>query len=190
MKNIPSIKSEGFTLVELIATMVIFTTVLTGMIYVFAETNIHFTREFKRSEVMAYGNRVLDDMAYSLKVSKGVTYGTYGNFQKVIIDLGGNNRVTYTINREEGLLKNGRSLGYFRTKHPNGNTLVEIAGFSCGSPTEWSFFTDPKVRSATYNVRFTLNLLDETNENTILEKLYFEREVFSPTLYKKVRLSS
>ncbi len=177
----------GFTLVELLATVLISTTALSGMIYVYSEINNHFTHEFIRSDVKSYCDRVLDDMTYNIRASRRITYSMFGNHQKVIVELGRNDRVTYTISENEGVLKNGRPIDYFRTRDERGLKICRISDFSCKTPTDWPSYSDSKVKNATYNVKFTVDLIDKFQNGKVLERITSEREIFAPSIFVKQR---
>lgn len=179
---------SGFTLVEVIATIVISLTSLTGMIYVYSEINNHITQDTLQNDMNHYCERVLDDIAYSIRASNNITYSTFGSYQKIIVHLGGRERVTYTISETEGILKNGRPMGHFRVKDEQGNRIWEIADFSCNAPTNWPPFSDTKVKNATYNVQFSVNHLDKFRKNKVLKTINAEREVFSPAIYQRLVL--
>ncbi len=176
---------SGFTLVELIATVVISLTSLSSLIYIFGEINHHIVQETLQSDMDKYCERALDDIAYSIRASKDISYSMYGMYQKIIVDLGGNNRVTYTVSETEGILKNGKPIGHFRLKDKDGNRIWKIADFSCNTPTDWPMYSDSKVKNATYNVQFSVDHVDKFRRNKVLKTITSEREVFSPSKYRR-----
>ena len=99
MSNSKNILTEGFTLIEMLVTMLIASSVTASMFYFVNEINLHMHLEENEFEVNNYANLMLDEIAHELRRSQDLTYETRlgrTNIQttnsKLIVDL--NNGLT------------------------------------------------------------------------------------------------
>jgi hypothetical protein len=180
-RNIP-----GYSFIEMISTVVIMGIVSLGMMYIFTEINLSFNRETKVEELRNYANYAVGQIAHDLRRAENVSFSTFSNYQKIIIDLGDNKRVSYSASPYQGVLKNGEPINYYRNFDIADRERFQINNFSCKKLSELQdghSQNQIRVLNSTYRVEIILDLLDEMDENTSIRTYSFAREAFSPTVY-------
>lgn len=194
MKNKICLSQNGFTLVESLVSILIVSSISFSMFFAFYQIQKNLVNEDFKSDMINYGNRVLDDMeneimkSYQLvKINQSLNNTTielyYRNTQ---------NKTKYLISLENGIKKNdGESNRYtpvdiYNPKDDENRYKYKISNFEISQPTltagdVWSYEAN-MARYASYQISLEIELYNYPN-NQVMETLQFTRRVFSPAKY-------
>ena len=185
MSNSKNILTEGFTLIEMLITMLIASSVTASMFYFVNEINLHMQLEENEFEVNNYANLMLDEIAHELRRSQDLTYETRlgrTNIQttnsKLIVDL--NNGLTKDDSlrpgfKPEELLEDGGK----RIKYTLHNFEIEDVEFHLGDIYSQNA---QQARRASRNLHLEILLFTKFNQAVPYKTLIYNRRVFCPGL--------
>ncbi len=194
MKKNTNIKQSGFTLVESLVSILIVSSISFSMFFAFYQIQRNLINEDYKSDMISYGNRVLDDIeneiikSYQLiKINQSLSNTTlelhYNNTQ---------NKTKYLISLENGIKKNdGQSNRYspidiYIPKDDENRYKYKITNFEISQPTlsagdVWSYEAN-MARYASYEIKLEIDLYNYPN-NKVIETLQFNRRIFSPAKF-------
>ena len=193
MKN--SKKINGFTLVEMSATIIVISIIGLGLIMTLRTTFLHYSTDYVRQEIRQYGNIVMRELNEKINNAQQVNFSFQQNGMALIQtwDNPSNPNPTEIIraNSENGILINDAPLiegtyrlpttGRFRDNDQHRVSLVQFT---------WSKGTDIRPSLNKFNnnmITFELTIqLDSdviTDEETVSEQFYFRRSVFVANNY-------
>ena len=194
MKKIINKKLNGFTLIESLVSIVIVSSISFSMFFAFYQLQRNLVNEDHKSDMINYGNRVLDDMekeiskSYQLvKINQSLNNTTielyFNNTQK---------KIKYLISLENGVKKNdGESNRYtpidiYIPKDDEDRYKYKITNFEISQPTLTSgsvfSYEANMARFASYEINLEIDLYNYPNEQ-VVETLQFNRRIFSPAKY-------
>ena len=194
MKKYIYITPNGFTLVESLVSILIVSSISFSMFFAFYQIQKNLVNEDYKSDMINYGNRVLDDMeneimkSYQLvKINQSLSNTTlelyYNNTQ---------NKIKYLVSLENGIKKNnGTSNRYtpidiYNPKDDENRYKYKITNFEISQPTltagdVWSYEAN-MARYASYEITLEIDLYNYPN-NQVIETLEFNRRIFSPAKF-------
>jgi len=201
---------QAFTLVETVTALIISGAVFVGVFSIFAILNNKFEEELVRGELVTYCNYALDDMAQSIRLADRVGR----NNDEIITYINKIPQHTYSLSKEEGILKDGIPLHQEIQNNPDntdGGTakhkLFYISkkknGFIKYILEEWYIETlseindnllknnllydtnDGKLKLSSFVIKLHAKLIMGWDEEVYLKKLDFERIAFSPGIFIK-----
>ena len=194
MKKIINKKLNGFTLIESLVSIIIVSSISFSMFFAFYQLQRNLVNEDYKSDMINYGNRVLDDMekeiskSYQLvKINQSLNNTTielyFNNTQK---------KIKYLISLENGVKKNdGESNRYtpidiYIPKDDEDRYKYKITNFEISQPTLTSgsvfSYEANMARFASYEINLEIDLYNYPNEQ-VIESLQFNRRIFSPAKY-------
>ena len=194
MKKNIHIKQNGFTLVESLVSILIVSSISFSMFFAFYQIQKNLINEDYKSDMISYGNRVLDDMeneimkSYQLvKINQSLNSTTlelyYRNTQ---------NKTKYLVSLENGIKKNdGQSNGYtpidiYNPKDEENRYKYKITNFEISQPTltagDVFSYEANMARYASYQIKLEIDLYNYPHDK-VMETLEFSRRVFSPTKF-------
>ena len=194
MKKYIHIVTNGFTLVESLVSILIVSSISFSMFFAFYQIQKNLVNEDYKSDMINYGNRILDDMeneiirSYQLvKINQSLSNTTlelyYNNTQ---------NKIKYLVSLENGIKKNnGTSNRYtpidiYNPKDDENRYKYKITNFEISQPTltagdVWSYEAN-MARYASYEITLEIDLYNYPN-NQVIETLEFNRRIFSPAKF-------
>jgi len=193
MKN--SKKINGFTLVEMSATIIVISIIGLGLIMTLRTTFLHYSTDYVRQEIRQYGNIVMRELNKKINNAQQVNFSFQQNGMALIQtwDNPGNPNPTETIraNSDNGILINDAPLmeGTYRLPtmgrfRDNGQHRVSLVQFT------WSKGTDIRPTLNKFNknmitIELTIQLDSDviTDEETVSEQFYFKRSIFTANNY-------
>ena len=188
-------KINGFTLVEMSATIVVIGIIGLGLIMTLRTTFLHYSTDYVRQEIRQYGNIVMRELNEKINNAQRVNFSFQQNGMALIQtwDNSSNPNPTETIraNSDNGILINDAPLieGTFRLPttgrfRDNGQHRVSLVQFT------WSKGTDIRPSLSKFNnnmitIELTIQLDSDviTDEETISEQFYFKRSIFTANNY-------
>ena len=96
---------RAFTLVETVTALIVSGAIFVGVFSIFSILNDKFEAELVRSELMAYCNYALDDIAQSIRLADNIVCES--QMIKTFVEGKIFPQQTYTYSEEEGIIKNG-----------------------------------------------------------------------------------
>ena len=185
MKKIINKKLNGFTLIESLVSILIVSSISFSMFFAFYQLQRNLVNEDYKSDMINYGNRILDDMEEEISKS----------YQLVKINQSFNNtqkKIKYLISLENGVKKNdGESNRYtpidiYVPKDDEDRYKYKITNFEINQPTLTSgsvfSYEANMARFASYEINLEIDLYNYPNEQ-VVETLQFNRRIFSPAKY-------
>ena len=194
MKKIINKKLNGFTLIESLVSIIIVSSISFSMFFAFYQLQRNLVNEDYKSDMINYGNRILDDMekeisrSYQLvKINQSLNNTTielyFNNTQK---------KIKYLISLENGVKKNdGESNRYtpidiYIPKDDEDRYKYKITNFEISQPTLTSgsvfSYEANMARFASYEINLEIDLYNYPKEQ-VVETLQFNRRIFSPAKY-------
>ena len=97
-------KINGFTLVELSATIVVIGIIGLGMIMTLRTTLLHYSTDYVRQEIRQYGNIVMREVAEKVRSAQSVNFGVDQNGYALIQILESSSNMFLPLRKEIDLL--------------------------------------------------------------------------------------
>ena len=194
---------QAFTLVETVTALIISGAVFVGVFSIFAILNNKFEEELVRGELVTYCNYALDDMAQSIRLADRVGR----NNDEIITYINNIPQHTYSLSKEEGILKDGIPIHEEIQNNPNntdeGTTKHKLFyiskkknGFIKYILEEWYIETlseindnllydtkNGKLKLSSFVIKLHAKLIMGWDEKVCIKKIDFERIAFSPGIY-------
>jgi len=176
---------KGFTLIEMLVTMLIASSVTLSMFYFINDINLHMQLEENELEVNSYANLMLDEIAHELSRSQELFYETRlgrtkieTSHSRLIVDLSNGFTKDDSLRpgfKPEELLENGGK----RIKYILHNFEIEDVGFSLGDIYSQNA---QQARRASRNLHLEILLFTKFNQAVPYDTLIYNRRVFCPGL--------
>ena len=106
---------RAFTLVETVTALIVSGAVFVGVFEIFSILNNKFEAELVRGELVTYCNYALDDISQSIRLADAVFYNN-GEIETWVNE---DPMHTYTISKEEGIIKDGIPIHEEMQNNPN-----------------------------------------------------------------------
>jgi len=196
IKENKKILFEGFTLIEMITSILISASVFTFLFSIFNQINMQMKLEENEFEINGYANLILDEIAYTLSKCNELTYETRLDKTTITTENPSYNnsnildRNIMIVDLKRGFSKNDSLRpgyqpnellvdGTLSTKYNLHNFRVEDVGFALGD----IYSTEAQnARNASRNLHLEVLLFTKTNQNIPYDTLKYDRRVFCPGL--------
>ena len=174
--------SKGFTMVELMISIIIATIIVGGLVYVVGESNFYLTKQMYRENVQKYADNVLNDIFLSAINANEVNIENDGQiicgFKKAdsLID----SLKVYDYRTNQGILVDGRPLenAFFHNKDKNRNYYMQIVKFKAKSAFD-GIGVNSDLRDAVVDVFLGIQLNYRRGERQITESFPFQKTIFT-----------
>ena len=182
-----NIFNEGFTLTEMLVNIIIISTLTFSTLLVFFQIQKDINLEENKSDMIIYGNTVLDDLELELSRSERVirTIQSSSNTSLELYYPNDDSKTKYLISLERGLFKDDRALDTFNPNDDQNRLKYRISEFNINQPTltQGDVFSSEanEARYSSYNIILEINLYNSSEK--IIETLKFKRRVFSPAKF-------
>ena len=174
--------SNGFTMVELMISIIIATIIVGGLVYVVGESNFYLTKQMYRENVQKYADNVLNDIFLSAINANEVNIENDGQilcgFKKTDSLVDSLKVYDYRIN--QGILVDGRPLenAFFHNKDKNKNYYMQIVKFKAKSAFD-GIGVNADLRDAVVDVFLGIQLNYRRGEKQITESFPFQKTIFT-----------
>jgi prepilin-type N-terminal cleavage/methylation domain-containing protein len=176
----------GFTLMEMLISLVISSVVFLGMSFILTETSRHHAFEEVKLDSKVFANYVLDDIENTLVKGSNVSIsaGTYTGIDEITIALTDGNTV-YASHSEYGVSKDNNKIYNYDNIYDNGIAKFSIKEMRCYKPTSDSYSSSNPASLNILNSSFILELeialFDPAGDE--LESFMMDRYIFNPYIY-------
>ena len=174
--------SKGFTMVELMISIIIATVIVGGLVYVVGESNFYLTKQMYRENVKKYADNVLNDIFLSAINANEVNIENDGQilcgFKKTDSLVDSLKVYDYRIN--QGILVDGRPLenAFFHNKDKNKNYYMQIVKFKAKSAFD-GIGVNADLRDAVVDIFLGIQLNYRRGEKQITESFPFQKTIFT-----------
>jgi len=173
---------KGFTIVELMVTVMLASVIVGGLIYVVGESNLYLSKQMYRESVNKYADNVLNDIFLSAINANEVNIETQGQiicgFKKTdgLID----SLKVYDFSVNQGIMVDGRPLetAFFHNKDKNKNYYMQIVKFEAKSAFD-GIGVDSDLRNAVVDIFLGIQLNYRRGERKITESFPFQKTIFT-----------
>ena len=183
--------TKGFSILELILSMVISSILVGGLVYVVSEANFFLNKQLYRGKVNRYGNAVMHEI-FSTTIN--ANFVNIENTDQIICGFRTNQSSLdslkiYEHRRNDGVLINGKPIENlnFYSKDNNKNFYMEITDFQ-GKHTFDGQGYNADVRDAVIDILLGIKLHYTRGNKKIMEEFPFKKTIF--TRYAAVYNSS
>ena len=189
-----SVKSNGFTFVEMSATIVVIGIIGLGLTMTLRTTFLHYSTDFVRQEIRHYGNTVIRELNERISHAQKVDFDVFNGFARIKLWDDASKAIPSEIIRaslENGILLNDEPLidgtlhlpkiGRFRDNNQHRVSLINFQ-------TQQAIENRPsltKFKNAMINIDLVLGLESSvyTSGVTTTEQFNFSRAVFIANNY-------
>ncbi len=187
-------QKNGFTLLELITSLIIFSAIALGLTYTFSEIQAYFRQQTFFEDADHYGNTVLDMIADSLMIANDITLTSRNGYS--VIDLkiphrskqNGSivtNHPVFFADIEKGVLLDSEPIWLFKS-YKSVIADYELQDFWCELLPGGIGNSSPalaKIRRSTYVLSLAIKLKIQRNSNVVRKIFKFRRKIFAANDY-------
>ena len=182
MISIKSKLNKGFTIVELMVSIMIATVIVGGLIYIVGESNFYLRKQMYRENVKKYADNVLNDIFLSAINANDVNIQNQGQiicgFKKAdgLVD----SLKVYDFRVNQGILVDGKPLktAFFHNKDKNKNYYMQIVKFETNTAFD-GIGVDSELRDAVIDVFLGIQLNYRRGNRNIAESFPFQKTIFT-----------
>ena len=182
MVNIKSKLNKGFTIVELMVSIMIATVIVGGLIYIVGESNFYLRKQMYRENVKKYADNVLNDIFLSAINANDVNIQNQGQiicgFKKAdgLVD----SLKVYDFRVNQGILVDGKPLetAFFHYNDKNKNYYMQIVKFETNTAFD-GIGVDSELRDAVIDVFLGIQLNYRRGNRNIAESFPFQKTIFT-----------
>ena len=182
MVSIKSKLNKGFTIVELMVSIMIATVIVGGLVYVVGESNFYLRKQMYRENVKKYADNVLNDIFLSAINANDVNIQNQGQiicgFKKTdgLID----SLKVYDFRVNQGILVDGKPLktAFFHDKDKNKNYYMQIVKFETKTAFD-GIGVDSDLRDAVIDVFLGIQLNYRRGNKNVAESFPFQKTIFT-----------
>ena len=182
MVNIKSKLNKGFTIVELMVSIMIATVIVGGLIYIVGESNFYLRKQNYRENVKKYADNVLNDIFLSTINANDVNIQNQGQiicgFKKTdgLVD----SLKVYDFRVNQGILVDGKPLktAFFHNKDKNKNYYMQIVKFEAKTAFD-GIGVDSDLRDAVIDVFLGIQLNYRRGNKNVAESFPFQKTIFT-----------
>ena len=182
MVSIKSKLNKGFTIVELMVSIMIATVIVGGLVYVVGESNFYLRKQMYRENVKKYADNVLNDIFLSTINANDVNIQNQGQiicgFKKTdgLVD----SLKVYDFRVNQGILVDGKPLktAFFHNKDKNKNYYMQIVKFEAKTAFD-GIGVDSDLRDAVIDVFLGIQLNYRRGNKNIAESFPFQKTIFT-----------
>ena len=180
---------DGFTGVDVLLSLVLSSFIFLGMSYIFIDVTEKLRVEEIRSDVLKYGNTILNSIEKDMVQATKVDYEEFQSYSKIKCTKDGVLTV-YSIDPVNGILKNGLpfhviagSAIRFDNINSAGQLLYEIFKFECKPVGINSDNTNERYGSSIFDVKMFVDVYNTHNE--LIDEVFFNRRIYAVNNYLK-----
>jgi prepilin-type N-terminal cleavage/methylation domain-containing protein len=176
----------GFTLMELLISLVISSIVFMGISYVIVENSKQFAFEDIKLDSKVFANYVLDDIESTIVRGSNVDCrpGIYTDIYEITVTLTDGN-VIYSSHAEHGISRNGQKIYNYDNTYDDGRDKYIITEMRCDPPTgdsdSPSNLDSDKLLNSSFELELTIDLFNYLGEKQ--ESYLVKRYIFNPYIY-------
>ena len=177
---------EGFTLMELLVSLVISSIIFLGMGFIITETSQHHAYEDVKLDSKVFANYVLDDIENTIVRGSNVniTAGIYSGIDEITISLT-EGSIVYSSHSKHGIAKSGNKIYNYDNTYDNGRAKYSITEMRCYKPTSDSYnLSSPAsldILNSSFILELKIGLFDPAGDE--LESYLVDRYLFNPYIY-------
>ncbi|MBT7377315.1 MAG: prepilin-type N-terminal cleavage/methylation domain-containing protein [Candidatus Marinimicrobia bacterium] len=185
-KNTDIKLQAGFTLMELLISLVISSVMFSGICFVVAESSRLHAYEDVKLDSKVFANYVLDDIEGTIVKGSNVSIsaGTYTGIDEITIALTDGN-IVYGSHSEYGVSKDDNKIYNYDNTYDNGKAKYSITEMRCYKPTSDSYNpSNPaslNILNSSFVLELKIGLFDPAGDE--LESYLVDRYVFNPYIY-------
>ena len=180
---------EGFTGIDVLLALVLSSIIFLGMSYVFIDITEKLRVEEIRSDVLKYGNTILNAIEKDMVQATKVDYEEFQSYSKIKCTKD-DVLTVYSIDPINGILKDGipfhtviGSAIRFDNVNSAGQLLYEIFKFECDPVGITSNNTDERYGSSIFDVKMFVDVYNTHNE--LIDEVFFNRRIYAVNNYLK-----
>lgn len=174
--------TKGFTIVELMVSIMIATVIVGGLIYIVGESNFFLRKQMYRENVKKYADNVLNDIFLSAINANEVNIQNQGQiicgFKKSdgIVD----SLKVYDFRINQGILVDGKPLktAFFHNKDKNKNYYMQVVKFEAKTAFD-GIGVDSDLRDAVIDVFLGIQLNYRRGNRNVAESFPFQKTIFT-----------
>ena len=190
MLNRPKISKQsqrGFTGIDVLLSLVLSSFIFLGMSYVFVDITEKLRVEELRSDVLKYGNTILNTIERDMVQATKVDYEEFQSYSKIKCTKD-DVLTIYSIDPANGILKDGvpfnASVGSairFDNVNSADQLLYEIFRFECDPVGITSNNTNERYGSSIFDVKMFVDVYNTRNE--LIDEVFFNRRIYAVNNY-------
>ncbi|MDB3868521.1 hypothetical protein N9263_00500 [Candidatus Marinimicrobia bacterium] len=178
---------EGFTGIDVLLSVVFSSFIFLGMSYVFIDITEKLRVEEIRSDVLKYGNTILNSIESDMVQATRVDYEEFQSYSKIKCTKD-DGLTVYSIDPANGILKNGIPLNMaigsairFDNVNSADQLLYEIFRFECDPVGINSNNTNERYGSSIFDVKMYVDIYNTRNE--LVDEVFFNRRIYAVNNY-------
>jgi len=194
-KNIHIKLQAGFTLMEMLVSLVISSIIFLGMCFIITETSRHHAYEDVKLDSKVFANYVLDDIESTIVKGSAISISaeTYTGIDQITITLT-DGSIVYGSHAEHGVAKDENKIYNYDNKYKNGQEKYKITQMICDKASNANEDTiiilerynihlnaTTDILKSTYILMLEIALFDPGGDE--LESYTVDRYVFNPYIY-------
>ncbi len=176
--------SLGFTIIELMISIMIASIIMGGLVYVVGEGNFYLRKQMYRENVKIYADNILNDIFLTSINAHDVDIDNDG---QIICSFKTSNDSldslkVYDFRINQGILVDGRPMenAFFHNKDKNKNYYMQVTKFKANTAFD-GIGVDSDLRNAVINVFLGIQLNYNRGERKIIESFPFQKTIFTRT---------
>ena len=176
----------GFTLIEILISLVISSILFLGISSVIVESSKLHAYEEVKLESKVFANYVLDDIENTIVKGStiNITPGVYTGIDQITITLT-DGSIEYNRHAEYGISRSGNKIYNYDNTYDNGQEKYSITEMRCYKPSNDSYnSSNPaslKILNSSFVLELKIGLFDPAGDK--LEDYTVDRYVFNPYIF-------
>ena len=176
----------GFTLMEMLVSLVISSIIFLGMCFIITETSRHHAYEDVKLDSKVFANYVLDDIESTIVKASNVSIsaGTYTGIDQITITLS-DSSIVYGSHAEHGVAKDDNKIYNYDNTYNNGKAKYSITQLRCYKPDSDSYNplnpASLSILNSSFILELKIGLFNPAGDE--LETFMVDRYVFNPYIY-------
>ena len=176
----------GFTLMELLVSIVISSIVFMGISFVIVKISRHQSYESIKLDSKVFANYVLDDIENTIVKGSSISIepGIYSGIDEITVTLIDGN-VIYAGHARHGISRSDKKIYNYDNTYDNGGTKFSINEMRCYKPTNDTFNplmpASSNILDASFVLELEISIYDSAGEP--LESYLMDRYIFNPYIY-------
>ena len=173
--------NKGFTIVELMVSVIIGTIIVGGLVYVVGESNFYLNKQMYRENVKKYADNVMNDIFLSTINANKVNIDNPG---QIICEFKTADNIdslkVYDFRVNQGILVDGMPLenAFFHNKDKNRNYYMQVIEFKANTAFD-GIGVNPDLRDAVIDIFLGIQLNYNRGGRKITEEFPFQKTIFT-----------